>query len=67
MESALAEVFAAESESQHGDDLQDGGRDGQHVCCECSEAETLDSQCQISLNRRRGNIGDEANEVETPH
>nr|GFD59187.1 hypothetical protein [Tanacetum cinerariifolium] len=64
---ALVEVVRAVRESQHGDDLQERRRNGQHVGVERGESEALERQRQIALDGRRGDVCNQADEVETPH
>lgn len=67
MEGPLVEVLARPGEDQHGDDLEDGRRDGEHVDLEAvGEAEVAKGQGEVALDWGCGNVGDEADEEESP-
>lgn len=67
MPCALVEIFAAGGQSQHGDDLDSGSRDGEHVGVEGAEAQVFESERKVAGYRRGRDIGYEADEVESPH
>lgn len=67
VEGSLAEELAALGEDEHEDDLQDGGRDGEHVGVEGGEAEAFEREGQVCLDWALGDVGDQPDEVETPH
>lgn len=63
----LVEVVAAVRQAQHGDDLEDGGRDRQDVGIKGRVSETLEREGQVGLHGCRGDVGHQPDEVETPH
>src|SRR5690242_13973486 len=64
---SLVEVVGAVCKCQHGDDLQGCGGDGKHIGVEGREAKTPEGERQVALNRRCGNVRNQADEVQTPH
>lgn len=66
VEAALAKLVAAPRKEEHGDDLQRGRRDGEHVGLEGGEAQTAEGQGQVALHRGGRDVGYQADEEETP-
>lgn len=68
VESSLVEVLRRVCKRQHSEDLKCGRGSGEQVGLESRElADTLESEGKVGLDGRRGNVGNETNEVKTPH
>ena len=67
MPGPVAEEVATARKKKHQDDLQDSARYGENVAIEGRESNFLQREGQVCLNRRGWDVGNEADEIKTPH